>query len=89
MTIKILGPGCPNCKRMEEAALKAVTELGLDAQVEKVTAWEDIMAFGITATPELVVDGMVKSFGRVLSTPEIKKILLGTDEGGFSLKLTL
>jgi len=87
MIIKILGSGCANCKRLEESTKKAVEELGFDAHIEKVTQWSDIMAFGITATPGFVVDGQVKSFGRVLSTQEIKNLLSTPGNTDFSLKI--
>ena len=87
MNIKILGPGCPNCRRMEENTLKAVQDLGLDAQVEKVTQWDEIMSFGITASPGLVVDGLVRSFGKVLTPQEIATILKTPPHSEFSLKV--
>ena len=75
MTIKILGTGCSNCKRLEENTKKAVSELGLDATIEKVTEIKDIMKYGIMKTPGLVVDEKVKVSGRVPTAEEIKKYL--------------
>lgn len=75
MVIKILGTGCTNCQKLETLAKKAVDELGLDAQVVKVTDMADIMAFGIMSTPALVVDEQVRIAGRVPSYDEIVRVL--------------
>lgn len=77
MVIKILGTGCPNCKKLEANAKEAINQLGLDASVEKVENIKDIMKYGVMRTPALVVDEQVKSMGKVLSTEEIKKLLEG------------
>lgn len=77
MVIKILGSGCANCKRLEELARTAASELGIDATIEKVTAYPDIMAYGIMSTPGLVVDEQVKIAGRVPSLDEVKRALRG------------
>ena len=75
MEIKILGSGCPNCKRLEANTRKALEELGLEATVTKVTEYKDIMSYGIMSTPGLVVDGVVVSSGRVLQPKEIVILL--------------
>jgi small redox-active disulfide protein 2 len=75
MEIKILGSGCPNCKRLEKHARIAVAELGIDATFEKVTEYKDIMSYGIMSTPGLVVNGTVVSSGRVLQPKEIIPLL--------------
>lgn len=75
MVIKILGSGCMNCQRLEQRARQAADELGIDAEIVKVTEYPDIMAFGIMSTPGLVVDESVKVAGRVPSVDEIKSIL--------------
>jgi small redox-active disulfide protein 2 len=75
MIIKVLGTGCANCKKLEENAKKAVAELGIDATVEKVEDFKDIMKYGVMKTPALVVDEKVKVMGRVATTDEIKKLL--------------
>jgi small redox-active disulfide protein 2 len=77
MIVKILGSGCMNCRKLEGLARKAVDELGLDADVEKVTDTADIMGYGIMATPALVVDEEVKIAGRVPSLDEVKSVLRG------------
>ena len=75
MDIKILGPGCPNCKTLEKMTCDAVTELGLDANISKVEDIMEIMGYGVASTPALVVDGKVVLKGRLPSTKEIKEIL--------------
>jgi small redox-active disulfide protein 2 len=73
--IQILGTGCPKCKLLTANAEAAVKALGIEAQIEKVEKIMDIMKFGVMTTPALVVDGQVKSAGKVLSSDEIKKHL--------------
>lgn len=75
MIIKILGSGCMNCKKLEANARKAVEELGIEATIEKVTDFKDIVAYGVMSTPALVVDEQVKISGKVVSVEEIKKRL--------------
>ncbi|SHK01628.1 small redox-active disulfide protein 2 [Clostridium amylolyticum] len=75
MLIKVLGSGCTNCKKLEENTRKAVEALGLDATIEKVTDFKDIMSYGVMKTPALVVDEKVKIMGRVPTAEEIKKYL--------------
>ncbi len=74
--IQILGPGCARCQKLQENAEMAANDLGLDYQLEKVSDIQEIMKFRIMHTPGLVVDGVVKSSGRVLSMDEIKKLLV-------------
>jgi small redox-active disulfide protein 2 len=75
MIIKILGTGCSKCKKLEENVKEAVSELGIEATVEKVLDIKDIMAYGVMSTPALVVDEQVKVMGRVPSVEDIKKYL--------------
>ena len=75
MNIKILGSGCSNCKRLEENTKNAIEELGIDATIEKVADFKEIMDYGVMSTPALVIDGKVKIMGRVPSSDEIKKYL--------------
>ena len=74
-TIQILGTGCPKCKTLMTNVEAAVKALGIEAQVEKVEKITDIIKFGVMITPALVVDGQVKSAGKVLSSEEISKLL--------------
>jgi len=73
--ILILGPGCPNCKRLADLTERVARELGIEFELHKVTEITQITAFGIMATPGLVVDGEVLVSGRVPSEAEVKKLL--------------
>lgn len=73
--IKILGPGCANCRALESATRQALADLQLDAQIDKVTDFADIAAYGVMSTPGLVVDGTVVSAGRVPSATQIADLL--------------
>ncbi|AEI13194.1 thioredoxin family protein [Cellulomonas gilvus] len=75
MHIKILGPGCANCVTLERVTSEAVAELGLDAQVEKVTDYGAIAGYGVMRTPALVVDEEVVLSGRVPTTAQVREIL--------------
>lgn len=75
--LQILGTGCPKCRLLTEHAERAAQELGLDYELEKVTDLDRIFELGVVATPVLVVDGDVKVFGHVPSTPRLKEILAG------------
>lgn len=74
--IKILGTGCPKCKKLTELTKQAAKEIGLEYEIEKVTDINDIMEYGIMMTPGLVVDGKVKVAGRLPGLEEIKKMLV-------------
>jgi small redox-active disulfide protein 2 len=73
--IQILGTGCPKCKLLFANTETAVKNAGIVAQMEKVENIVDIMKFGVMTTPALVVDGAVKSAGKVLSPEDIQKHL--------------
>lgn len=73
--IQILGTGCPKCKLLAEHAETAARELGLDFEIEKVTEIDQILSFGVVATPALVVDGEIKVFGHVPTTGRLKEML--------------
>ena len=75
MIIKILGPGCTNCVNLERVTRQAVTELGLDAQIEKVTDYAAIMGYGVMSTPGLVVDDKVLISGRVPTAAKVRELL--------------
>ena len=74
-TIQILGTGCPKCKKLAENAEAAVKAAGAEAQIEKVTQINDIMAMGVMMTPALAIDGQVKITGKVASPEDIAKLL--------------
>jgi small redox-active disulfide protein 2 len=65
MDIKVLGPGCPKCQQTEKIVKEAVAEAGVEAQVEKVTDTMEIAGYGVFGTPAVVVDGDVKSVGKI------------------------
>jgi small redox-active disulfide protein 2 len=75
MKIEILGTGCAKCKKLFENAQEAVKNLGTGADVVKVEDMQQIINAGIMITPAIVVDGKVRSAGKVLSVDEIKKII--------------
>lgn len=73
--LQVLGPGCPRCSALAEAAEAAARELGIEFELEKVTDIEDIMDFGVMMTPALVVDGEVKVVGRIPTAEELRQLL--------------
>ena len=72
MEIKVLGPGCPKCGEVETRVKNALAELNVAADVEKITDIRMMMSFGILATPGLVINGKVKSSGRIPRSEDIK-----------------
>ena len=75
MKIEILGTGCTKCKALEEAVKKAVAQIGGFHEVKKVEDIVEIMNYGVMSTPALVIDGIVKSSGKLLSIDEIINLL--------------
>jgi small redox-active disulfide protein 2 len=75
MIIKVLGPGCRNCINLERVTRQALTDLGLEATVEKVEDYPTIVGYGVMSTPALVVDEKVVSSGRVPSPAEVRDLL--------------
>jgi small redox-active disulfide protein 2 len=75
MEIKVLGPGCPNCQRLEKNTKKALAELGVQATVTKVSDMKSIMEYDILSTPGLVIDEKVVSSGRVPNLAEITTMI--------------
>jgi small redox-active disulfide protein 2 len=71
LTVKVLGPGCANCKRLEQIAQQAVSQLGFEAQVVKVSDYGEILEHGVVTTPGLVVNDQVVCSGRVPSLAEV------------------
>lgn len=74
--LQILGPGCPKCRTLADNTEAAAKALGIAFELEKVTDIVQIMKFGVMMTPALAVDGKVKTFGKVLSVEEIKKLIV-------------
>ena len=71
LTIKVLGSGCANCKRVEQIVHKVVDAMSLEAKIIKVTDYKDIMAYNILSTPGLVINEKVVSTGRIPSEAEV------------------
>ena len=73
--VKILGAGCAKCNQLEAATKAALGQLGMNTTIDHVTDFSQIAAYGVMTTPALVVDGKVVSYGKVLKTDEVVKIL--------------
>lgn len=77
MKIQILGSGCSKCKQLENNAREAVEKMNVDAVIEKVTDIDTIMEMGVMMTPAMVIDGEIKSVGKVLTVDQISAQLKG------------
>ncbi|KXL52847.1 hypothetical protein CLNEO_18700 [Anaerotignum neopropionicum] len=73
--VKVLGSGCAKCNQLEDATKAALKQLGMDTTIDHVTDFSQIAAYGVMTTPALVIDGKVVSYGKVLKTDEVVKIL--------------
>ena len=71
MEIKVLGPGCPKCQQTEKIVKEAVAAAGVNADVQKVTDVMEIAGYGVFGTPAVVVDGQVKSVGKIPKKEEV------------------
>jgi small redox-active disulfide protein 2 len=71
MDIKVLGPGCPKCRQTETIVREAVAEAGVEARIAKVTDTMEIAGYGVFGTPAVVVDGEVKSVGKIPSKRDV------------------
>jgi small redox-active disulfide protein 2 len=74
-TVKILGPGCANCRRLEAVAREAASSAGIEAEFVKVTDMKDILAYDVFSTPGLVIDEKVVSSGRIPTAAEVRQWL--------------
>ncbi|QEY35074.1 thioredoxin family protein [Caproiciproducens galactitolivorans] len=74
-SVKVLGSGCAKCNQLEAAAKAALEQLGMDTTIDHVTDFSQIAAYGVMSTPALVIDGKIVSYGKVLNTEDIVKIL--------------
>lgn len=81
MIVKVLGPGCTNCKNLERVTREALEALGLEAVVEKVTDYPTIVGYGVMSTPALVVDDRVVFSGRVPTSAEVRQVLSAVSAG--------
>jgi small redox-active disulfide protein 2 len=77
MEIRVFGPGCANCIKLEKVVVEVIREMGITEQVQKVSDIKEMLSYGIMSTPALVIDGKVKFSGRIPSKDEIKKYLQG------------
>ena len=77
MEIKVLGAGCPKCQQTEKIVKEAVAETGVDAVIGHVTDAMEIAGYGVFGTPAVVVDGEVKSVGKIPKKEEVKTWLVG------------
>ncbi len=75
LSIKIFGPGCPACERLEQAVMEVLTGLGLPAEVEHIRDMKESTALGIFGTPALVINYEVKAAGNLPTREELKKWL--------------
>jgi small redox-active disulfide protein 2 len=75
MKIEVLGPGCKNCSALERATKEALSQLGIDETVDKITDYGEIVAYGVMSTPALAIDGEIRTVGRVPSVNEITELL--------------
>ena len=75
MKIEVLGTGCAKCKKLYENAVEAVKLSGKEAEIVKVEDIKEIVSYGVMSTPALVVDGVIKSSGKLVSPEEIKSML--------------
>ncbi|MEA4896003.1 MAG: thioredoxin family protein [Oscillospiraceae bacterium] len=73
--VKVLGSGCAKCNQLEAAAKAALEQLGMDTTIDHVTDFSQIAAYGVMSTPALVVNEKVVSYGKVLKTEEVVKLL--------------
>ena len=71
LTIKVLGSGCANCKRVEQIAHKVVSDMSIEAEVIKVTDYNDIMSYNVLSTPGLVINEKLVSSGRIPTPAEV------------------
>ena len=81
LKIKVLGPGCPNCKKVEEITRKAVAGLAVDADIVKITDYAEIITYDVLATPGLVINGEVVCSGRIPTDAEVVGWLANAMEG--------
>jgi small redox-active disulfide protein 2 len=79
LTIKVLGPGCDNCKRLAWLAERATTHLGVEAQIIKVTDYAEIMKYPLLSTPGLVINEKLVASGRLPSEAEITTFLANAE----------
>ena len=78
LKIKVLGPGCSNCRQLEKITLNEVAKLGMNADIEKVTDYGQIVGYGVMSTPGLVINEQVMAAGRIPTNQEVSDWLVAT-----------
>ena len=81
LTVKILGPGCANCRRLEEIARKAANDANIEAEFVKVTDYKDILAYDILSTPGLVINEKLMASGKIPAPATVTQWLLAARSG--------
>jgi small redox-active disulfide protein 2 len=81
LTVKILGPGCANCKRLEEIARKAASDAKIEAEFVKVTDYNEILAYNILSTPGLVINERLVSSGKIPSPATVAQWMSSASGG--------
>jgi small redox-active disulfide protein 2 len=82
LKIKVLGPGCANCKRLEQMTRREVDKLGVLADIEKVTDYGQMMAYGVLSTPGLVINEQLVAYGRMPTNQEVTAWLVAAQNEG-------
>ena len=80
MKIRILGTGCPNCKKLFNLTMEALIDLDIAADLDKIEDIKEIMSYKILGTPGLVINDKVKVYGKVPSMDDLKKMILEEKE---------
>lgn len=75
MDVKVIGAGCPDCDKLKASTEEALKELGINAEIQRITALKDIVLLGVMTAPSLLVDGKLIISGQAASKEEVKKQL--------------
>lgn len=75
MDVKVIGAGCPDCDKLKASTEAALKELGINAEIQRITALKDIVLLGVMTAPSLLVDGKLLISGQAASKDEVKKQL--------------
>lgn len=75
MDIKVIGAGCPDCDKLKASTEAALKELGIDAEIQRISSLKDIVLLGVMTAPSLMVDGKLLISGQAANTDEVRKQL--------------
>lgn len=75
MDVKVIGAGCPDCDKLKASTEAALKELGINAEIQRITTLKDIVLLGVMTAPSLLVDGKLLISGQAASKDEVKKQL--------------